>query len=256
MAPRNTLTSSGDLNDRERAIDETRRDLASTVNEIENRLSPRSLRAKAREATVGKAQSMARNVRDRTEASARSTVETLKENPIPTAMIGVGLAWLFINRANRDEASRWRSTRGSTERRWEREGTNGERRAAPNGGSTVERAAEFGREKVEHAKEGAEEAMDRIRDRSERFARQARRQARTVEGQFENVMQTNPLAIGAIAIGLGFAIGMALPRSEKENELFGPARDRLVGGTRKSALGALEKGEEKLSQAAERVTGG
>src|SRR4051794_35022049 len=105
MEPRNTLTPSDDPNAIEGAIDETRREIASTVDEIENRLSPAHLREKAREATVGKAETMARNVRDRARASGRSAIDTVRENPIPYAMIGIGVMWLVRERSKGEGAS-------------------------------------------------------------------------------------------------------------------------------------------------------
>jgi len=85
------------------------------------------------------------------------------------------------------------------------------------------------------------------------MAGQAREQARKVEDRFNQAMRENPLAVGALAVGLGLVIGMALPRTEMEDEVFGRARDRILDKTKSSAVAAAEQGERKLSETAERA---
>jgi hypothetical protein len=42
------------------------------------------------------------------------------------------------------------------------------------------------------------------------------------------MMQDNPLLVGAGALVLGAAFGLAIPETERENELMGEARDSMV----------------------------
>jgi ElaB/YqjD/DUF883 family membrane-anchored ribosome-binding protein len=262
---RDALTPREEPRDIERAIDVSRRRIASTMHEIEHRLSPSNLRTKAREATVGKVEHMARNVRESTMESGRTMAETVRSNPIPAAMIGLGLAWLLMNRPRRERplvARRLEYGYGPPERIIH----NGEARRGDGQRGTIARAAEAGREKVEELKEGVQEAAERAREgaremtaqareQTQRAAKEVREQANRVEDYFDRAMEANPLAVGAIVLGIGLAIGIALPRTEKETELFGPARDRLIERAKSRALDVAEKGEEKLGEAAERVVG-
>src|SRR6266545_2029887 len=257
MEPRDTLTPSEEPRDIEQAIDGTRHRLASTLTEIEHRLSPAHLRAKAREATIGKVENMARNVRYGAETSSRSAMQTLKDNPIPAAMVGIGLTWLFMNRSRSED--RWQESRYARDwanGSWKGTGRTSEYRAGENGNGPFEKAADYGREKVEQVKEGATHAAERIKETAGDVTNQARERVRWVEDRFTSAMEDNPLALGAVALALGFAFCMAIPRTEKEDELFGSARDRLLEKTESSALNLAEKGEEKLSEFAERTTGG
>jgi ElaB/YqjD/DUF883 family membrane-anchored ribosome-binding protein len=253
MASMDVMTPRGDPRNTEQAIDDERGDPAGTGNETENRQSPGRLLAKAGGATAERAQRMARNIRDRdrAEGSSRSAIEIVKDNPIPAAMVGIGLAWLFMNRtgSGKTSVSHVRSGESASAR----ESSNGE--GADTDG-TIERATEYGREKVEQIKHGTEEAVERIRETSERIGRQARQQAVTAEHRFENMMRENPLVVGAAALGVGFAIALAVPGTEAEDELFGRVRERVVEGTRNKALGAIQKGQQTLNAAAELVTGG
>jgi uncharacterized protein YjbJ (UPF0337 family) len=109
-------------------IAQTRSELSGTIDAIQDRLNPDRLMEQAREqvreqvqehvqeardavrdATIGKAEDVVRNVSD-TATEARSTLmETIRQNPIPAAMVGLGLGWLWMNR-QRPPATRW-STR-------------------------------------------------------------------------------------------------------------------------------------------------
>jgi hypothetical protein len=54
--------------------------------------------------------------------------------------------------------------------------------------------------------------------------------ARKAQNQMQRMLRENPLMIGAAAIVVGAAVGMALPETERENELVGEARDSVVRG--------------------------
>ena len=79
-------------------IDETRREMGSTLNQLGDRLTPGHLvdqaKENVREATVGRLEDTARGMSD-------MVFETIKRNPIPTAMAGMGLAMLGETGANR-----------------------------------------------------------------------------------------------------------------------------------------------------------
>ena len=83
-------------------IDETRREMGGTLNELGDRLAPGHLVDQAkdnvREATIGRLENTARGVSD-------MVFETIKRNPIPTAMAGVGLAMLWRNRSQETQDS-------------------------------------------------------------------------------------------------------------------------------------------------------
>jgi len=71
-------------------IERTRSDMSETVDAIQGRLSPENLKEQAkdrvREATLGKAQ-----------GAGSTIVETIRANPLPAALTGIGLSWLFVS---------------------------------------------------------------------------------------------------------------------------------------------------------------
>src|SRR5215212_6703094 len=93
-------------------IEETRAEMSDTIEAIQERLNPQHLKeqvkdqvreqlqevkATVREATIGKAEDMVRNVGDTLDEARYGLMETIRQNPIPAAMVGIGLGWLFMN---------------------------------------------------------------------------------------------------------------------------------------------------------------
>jgi hypothetical protein len=83
-------------------IERTRADMSETANAIQRRLSPENLKEQAkdrvREATVSAAQEAGSGITD-----------TIRENPVPWALTGIGLGWLLMNvRRQREQRPRLR----------------------------------------------------------------------------------------------------------------------------------------------------
>jgi gas vesicle protein len=82
-------------------IQRTRARMSDTVEDIGERLNPDRLRAQLKgnlhDATIGKAENMARVAVDRVDETRHSIMDSIRDNPIPAAMVGVGLGWMFIN---------------------------------------------------------------------------------------------------------------------------------------------------------------
>src|SRR5205823_2772973 len=51
-----------------------------------------------RDATIGKVENMARTATETAGGLRQTMVETIKANPMPAALVGLGLGWMFLNR--------------------------------------------------------------------------------------------------------------------------------------------------------------
>ena len=78
------------------------------------------------------------------------------------------------------------------------------------------------------AREMTSERAHQAADRARNVASEAKQRAIRAERQVERSYFENPLAIGAAAAAIGFVAGMSVPSTEKEAELMGDTRDRLV----------------------------
>ena len=94
-------------------IRETRDRMSDTLDALGDRLNPHRLKAQVkenlREATVGRVENMARNAADRVNGTRHGIMDRIRENPIPAAMVGIGLGWLMFGGRHRDDRAHWES---------------------------------------------------------------------------------------------------------------------------------------------------
>jgi ElaB/YqjD/DUF883 family membrane-anchored ribosome-binding protein len=106
--------SEGELRER---IEATRARMGETIEEIGERVNPdrvkAEIRAHAREQVdelknnvKEKARSTMHEVRHEVKATGRGIWDTIRDNPVPAGMVGIGLAWLIANRSDTDDYSR------------------------------------------------------------------------------------------------------------------------------------------------------
>ena len=237
-------------------IRETRERMGDTIEEIGERLNPNRLKEQVKEnirdATIGRVETMAQNAVDRVNDTRRTFTNAIRENPIPAAMVGIGLGWLMWS-SRQQGAAGPRYTGGA-----ERGRSNVSARSFTGGtefsGPYAEPSAAFaagegvtgrGGGIGESVKETAGELVDRAQNVAGAVAEQTRTQTRRVQDQFYE----NPLAIGTATLALGLAAGLAVPATRQEAELVGDARDRLVDRVRNVA----RETADKVQDVAERV---
>jgi ElaB/YqjD/DUF883 family membrane-anchored ribosome-binding protein len=220
-------------------IERTRADMSETVDAIQERLSPENLKEQAKdrvkEATVGRAQEAGSGI-----------VETIRANPLPAALTGIGLGWLLVSaRRSASGQTRYRGRAYPYDYPPRYEGratTTSGGTSVPSPGEALGRARDRVDESATQAQDRASEAASQAQDRVSNLTHQARYQARRASGGFERMVRENPLAMGALAVGAGAALGLAIPQSTQEHEVMGEARDTFV-----------EKAQEKAQDAQQRV---
>jgi ElaB/YqjD/DUF883 family membrane-anchored ribosome-binding protein len=223
-------------------IERTRADMSETVDAIQERLSPENLKEQAKdrvkEATVGRAQEAGSGI-----------VKTIRANPLPAALTGIGLGWLFVSgKRQRSGQPGYRGRAYAYDYppaygyppRYEERGTGGP--SVPSPGEALGRARDSVGETASQAQDRAGEVADRAHDRVNNLGARARYQAQRTSSGFQRMLRENPLTVGALAVGTGAAIGLAIPETDKEHEVMGEARDNLV-----------EKAQEKAQEAQQKV---
>lgn len=214
-------------------IERTRADMSETVDAIQDRLSPKSLKEQAKgrvkEATVGKAQEAGSGI-----------LETIRENPLPAALTGIGLGWLFMNA--RSQSSEQGSYRTEAYAYDYPPPYDNEEYGGPSPGQAVEQARDRVGETATQVQDKAGQVAGQAQDQVSRMGDRARYQAQRASGGFQRMLRENPLAVGALAAGVGAAVGLAIPETTKEHEVMGEARDTFV-----------EKAQEKAQDAQQRV---
>ncbi len=219
-------------------IEETRGEMTETIDAIQEKLKPRNIMANATERVKSAASERVREMADTasetaqqamdyTRGQANSAVGVVRQNPIPLALMGVGAAWLLSNRSRRPAYSAGRERRDDYQRYGAAEWP-----GRPAEGTYAARGTDTGTS--------------------------LRRMTRRGQNQLQRMIQDNPLLVGAGALMLGAAFGLAVPETEAENELMGEARDKVVGRARDMARDAASQVEEaagSVADAAGKLTG-
>jgi ElaB/YqjD/DUF883 family membrane-anchored ribosome-binding protein len=241
-------------------IEDTRAEMSQTINEIQERLSPEHLvgqvKETVREATIGKVERVmervgetisgvaepAREVAGRAGTAikeAGSTVaDSVWKNPIPVALIGLGVGMLLVrnfrggpsyqgSRAQRVPQVRVPTYAMSNE---------GQMRQTEGSGT------------LGNVRETASDLANRSTQALSDLGTKARNTAASVGTRFEQVLHDNPLAIGAVAVAAGTAVGLVLPTTRFESEYMGETGERLVDSVEDVARGALDKVQDAARQ--------
>jgi ElaB/YqjD/DUF883 family membrane-anchored ribosome-binding protein len=227
-------------------IERTRADMSETVDAIQERLSPENLKEQAKdrvkEATVGRAQEAGSGI-----------METIRANPLPAALTGIGLGWLLVSaRGSASGQTRYRGRAYPYDYPPRYEGrttTTSGGTSVPSPGEALGRARDRVGESATQAQDRASEAASQAQDRVSNLTHQARYQARRASGGFERMLRENPLAMGALAVGAGAAVGLAIPQSTQEHEVMGEARDTFVERAQQKAQDAQQKVQRVAEEA-------
>jgi hypothetical protein len=238
-------------------IEETREDMSETVNAIQERLRPGNIASNA-------AESIRETAAERTRDIAESEpVQYVRANPIPTAMIGIGvagLAWLAFGGRDADDYRRsrygrprnWRGSRYSAEP--------GGSYRSPYGGSAradYEAYGAYGREDNEgltdRMADQAGEMADDVRQRAQHATRQARQKVRRAQTGLQRAWNENPLLIGAASAVLGALVALSVPETEVENEWMGERRDQMIEGVQEAVREKVEDVQNAATDAANTV---
>jgi hypothetical protein len=237
-------------------IERTRSDMDATLNAIENRLTPGQL--------VDQGIDYLRN------SGANEFVANLggsvKHNPLPVALVGIGLAWLMAagrkpgdygyssydtdfgpsttdklrSRAS-DTLNRASETMSSAKQSFSQTAQSAKQ-------SLSQTAQSFG-QSAQSAKQSLAGTAQSMRERASSMSQSARQQVDRAKGGFEYMLREQPLVLGAIGLAIGAAVAAMAPRTRKEDEMMGEARDRLLDE-------AAEAGKERLERAQHVATAG
>jgi ElaB/YqjD/DUF883 family membrane-anchored ribosome-binding protein len=226
-------------------IEDTRTEMSSTIDEIQERLSPQNLmdqaKSSVRDATVGKAERMVSDASDTAKDARNSMMETIKKNPLPAAMVALGVGWLWTHRE---------STSSKPTTQWGYAG-----QPQPSSGG-IGQAASQAQEKVGQVASQAQDQVgqwtDQAQQQASQLGSQAQDQLQQVKSQFDHLVRENPVAVAAVAIGIGAAAGMMMPQTQQENRWMGETRDQVLDQAQSMAQDTMDK-VQKVADKAQHV---
>jgi ElaB/YqjD/DUF883 family membrane-anchored ribosome-binding protein len=220
----------------EREVEDARGRIDQTVEALKDKMQPRELFDEATRMMGGASNKVL-----------TTAVEQLRQNPIPIALIGLGVAWLAIAQTRRDPTLGGAYPDGYYpvhEGYDEDEGLKAKVKArAEAAKAKLSGAAQSAKSKLSAAGHGAGDSVSEVRGRVSQLAGEARAKAgeygHMARQRFDDTLESEPLVIGAIGLAVGAAIGASLPATPVERRYIGPARSKAAEAA-KTQLGDLK----------------
>jgi hypothetical protein len=203
-----------------------------------------------REATIGKVETMARTATDTAGGLRHTVMETIKANPMPAALVGLGLGWMFLNRPNGSSATWTGSSRPQRYGMWDdtRAGyqgtpsaTRGIAAAQETASHLSDRAQETAGQVVDQVQGTAEQMIGQVQETGAEVVDQVQEQASRAQSFLQRQLDENPLVVGAVAVAIGGVLAATIRSTPGEDQLLGQARDRLMGGAKELTEDTLHK---------------
>lgn len=209
----------------ERDIDRTRASLGGTVDAPESKLSLGELLDQA----LGL-------VRQHGGEFARKLGRSVRNDPVPVILAGVGLAWMMASsnepRAARTHGKDYLSRHGGDKDRM-KSGIGSAKFAADTLSDTASRATQALKQSIGSFGETASDAGQRMRSESLR-----------VKHGFESLMEEHPFMLVAIGLAIGAALGAAaFPRAESEDRVPGES-DSVMRSVGETATRAFDEAKD------------
>jgi ElaB/YqjD/DUF883 family membrane-anchored ribosome-binding protein len=218
-----------------------------------------------REATIGKVEHMARTASNSAGGFRDTVVETIKANPMPAALVGLGIGWMFLNRPSGPTSERYGSSSGQGYRTTgynpggygasppARGGVGAAAdaaqqtvghvvdRAQETAGQVVEQVQDTAGQAVEQVQQTAGQVMGQVQETGGQLVDQVQEQASRAQSFLERQLEENPLLVGAVALVIGAVLGGTVQPTPREDQLLGSTRDRLMGSAKELTQETMHK---------------
>ncbi|MBS1795580.1 MAG: DUF3618 domain-containing protein [Acidobacteria bacterium] len=233
-------------------IEETRAKLGETIEAIQEKLSfeniseqvteqvaeqvsniYRTARESVYDATVKKAGKFMQQMNEELKKS--NFIKQIGARPLPLFLIALGAGLLYFD----SKKGRGRAPGNGHKPRAPRlSGGTGENRSSMlksakdsisgAAGSAYESVGNMAGSAYESVGNMAGSAYESVSGLADDTWRKAGELGGQVQEKYEYYLEENPLALGAVALAVGAAVGFAIPATEYENELVGETRENLM----------------------------
>ena len=233
----------------EHDIANTRAELGELLDEIERKLAPRQLLERGMDM-----------LKDTMSGDATGLGETLRQNPLPLALIGIGVGWMLLSEGTRGKVSE----RAGGLARQLRDKVKGSIASTEPGDPFAYASEEpsagyaYARQKSGRAMGEAQERLSRVGDaaragmeRAGEYAGAAGERLDDVRSRIGVLVEDHPLAVGMLGILAGAIVALLLPRSEVEDRLVGPAGEEVRRRAAQLGREAADRAQEVVERTAD-----
>ena len=216
--------------DVEREVEASRGRLDATVEALKDKMSPGQLFDEASHAMGGAGQQLLDKL-----------IEAAKANPLPVAVVGIGLAWLMTSSGKSDDSATAAPSMSG------HDGMLGGVKDAVS--DKVSSAKDAVGDTMASAKDAVGGAVHGLSDKAGSLTQKASGFGRTSLQGVADLMDREPMLLGALGVVLGVGLASALPSTTFEDKTIGPAHDGLVEKGKALAHDGLDKAEETAQSA-------
>ena len=243
----------------EREIEVQRSRVSSTIDEIQDQLSPGQLIDQVMSMTKTNGGEFAKNLG-----------HSITSNPLPIALLGASLIWLISGAGQNNQApakksppvgSRWGDSDAMRDEAYA--GYRGDHR------SPLDKAKAFGSDVAGKVSGVAEkiggslgdtvgqlgdsasqlgESAAGVADQVSHTLHDVRDQAMRATNSVTHVLENQPLVAGALAFAAGAALGALVPRLPQEDDLMGDVADQVKSAVKDAAEPLIEEGQHLLDE--------
>jgi ElaB/YqjD/DUF883 family membrane-anchored ribosome-binding protein len=174
-------------------------------------------------------------------------VDLIKQNPVPAALVGLGLGWLYMNRSSGEpdyrahSGAHYRYAGGQSRQAYGtgHRGTDGE-----GGESMIGRATGQVGEMASSAQERVSDMAGSVQEHVGDMADTVMHRTQRAPGQLQRMIEERPLMTAAVAASLGAVAALWLPTTQVEHQIMGQASDQAMGKVQEVASDTIEKVED------------
>jgi hypothetical protein len=237
----------------ERELDATRADLQATLTALERRLSFDRLV----DVTVGR-------IREHGGQFAGNLGHAATQNPVPLLLTSIGLGWMMLEsrrgyapRSSQPSAMR-SSQPGATDRMAQKmdhisgkmhDAVEPSRDTLARARDSMAGAADSVRSSAGQAADSVRHAADSLRSSASEVAASTHEQVERARQSFNDMLEQQPLLLGALGLAAGAVLGALLPISETEDRVLGDARRRALQSAARTAREHLEQAPSREATA-------
>jgi hypothetical protein len=223
----------------EAEVEASRSNLDRNVEALKQKMTPGQLFDEAARLTGSTGQQVAAKF-----------AEQAKANPMPLAVMGLGLAWLMFSNSKSQSEGAY----SPSDYRYEPRSFAGDE----SGGGLKAKAHEIGekaqdmmagvKDKVAGARASAADsghaAMDGMSATAGQVRERAGQAAQAAQRTFAQTLESEPLLLAGLGLIVGAAVGAALPATAAENRVLGEHRDKLLEKGKDLAQTGMEKASD------------
>ncbi len=258
-------------------IEETRKDMSETIDALQEKFSFQNISEQVSEqvnnvietakdtvydATIGKVGNfmkyVSRELKTTGEEFSKTEIyKSAKTNPVPFALIGLGAGLLLLQGFGRKKSDGYRRDYDYDSR----QDINNDPSMLKSAGENISSAASAGYESVGNAAQKAyggvtsvaASAYQTADNTSHLVYEKAGELGTQAKETYEYYIEENPLAVGAVALAIGAAVGFSIPSTRYESKLMGEARQNLLQKAQATAGTLVDKAKEVASEASHTI---